>query len=171
MLPDILAPDLRIVFCGTAAGERSAERGHYYAGRGNAFWRLLADTGLTPRLLSPEDDASLPRFGLGLTDLVKEVAQSHDRGLVFDVAGLVAKVERYGPAWLALTSKRAGQAAATALGHPSPGLGPASWSVGPTQVFVLPSPSGANHRREYDGRPTRLEWWADLACLANETSS
>ena len=166
VLPDILAPGLRIVFCGTAAGETSAARGHYYAGPGNAFWRLLAGTGLTPRLLTPDDDALLPAFGLGLTDLVKNIAQSHDRGLVFDVPGLVNKIERLRPRWLAFTSKTAGRAAASALGHPPPGLGPTAWSIGPTQVFVLPSPSGANHRREYDGRLTREEWWAQLARLS-----
>ena len=166
VLPDILAPGLRIVFCGTAAGKKSAVRGHYYAGPGNAFWRLLAATGLTPRLLTPDDDALLPAFGLGLTDLVKNIAQSHDRGLVFDVPGLVNKIERLRPRWLAFTSKTAGRAAASALGHPPPGLGPTAWSIGPTQVFVLPSPSGANHRREYDGRLTREEWWAQLARLS-----
>lgn len=166
VLPDILGRDLRIVFCGTAAGEKSAARGHYYAGPGSAFWRLLAATGLTPRLLTPDDDALLPTFGLGLTDLVKDIAQSHDRGLVFDVPGLVEKIERHQPRWLAFTSKTGGRAAATALGHPPPALGPTSWSIGSTRVFVLPSPSGANHRRDYDGRPTRQEWWAELAQLS-----
>jgi TDG/mug DNA glycosylase family protein len=37
------------------------------------------------------------------------------------------------------------------------------WGLGPASVFVLPSPSGANRRRDYDGRLTRLDWWADLA--------
>jgi TDG/mug DNA glycosylase family protein len=88
VLPDILAPNLRIVFCGTAVGQRSAQRGHYYAGPGNDFWRLLHDTGLTPRLLAPDDDVTLPTYGLGLTDLAQNVAQSHDRGPVYDaVAG------------------------------------------------------------------------------------
>ena len=47
MLPDYLSPGLKVVFVGTAAGERSAARGHYYAGRGNKFWELLWEAGLT----------------------------------------------------------------------------------------------------------------------------
>jgi TDG/mug DNA glycosylase family protein len=31
------------------------------------------------------------------------------------------------------------------------------------RVFVLPSSSGANRRRSYDGRPTRVAWWSELA--------
>ncbi|MBC7478279.1 MAG: mismatch-specific DNA-glycosylase, partial [Pseudorhodobacter sp.] len=50
MLPDYLAPGLDILFCGTAASSTSARVGHYYARNGNRFWRLLAETGLTPRL-------------------------------------------------------------------------------------------------------------------------
>jgi TDG/mug DNA glycosylase family protein len=36
-LPDYLALDLRVVFCGTAVSARSAEVGGYYAGPGNEF--------------------------------------------------------------------------------------------------------------------------------------
>lgn len=163
VLPDVLAPALDVVLCGTAVGECSALRGHYYAGPGNAFWRLLHESALVPVPLRPEDDDSLPSYGIGLTDLVKNLAQSHDRGLPFDVSTFVGKVEALQPRWVAFTSKRAGQATARGLGHPPPGLGAAPWRIGQTAVFVLPSPSGANQRRDYDGRPTRLDWWAELA--------
>jgi Uracil DNA glycosylase superfamily len=85
MLPDYLQPDLRLVLVGTAVGVKSAARGHYYAGPGNDFWAFLYEAGLTPTRLTPNDDASLPRYGIGLTDLVKSIAQSHDRGLPYDV--------------------------------------------------------------------------------------
>lgn len=74
MLPDRLAPGLQVLFCGTAAGTASATRGHYYAGPGNRFWGLLAQTGLTPRLLRPDEDHLMPGFRTGLTDLAKGVA-------------------------------------------------------------------------------------------------
>jgi TDG/mug DNA glycosylase family protein len=166
VLPDILAPGLDVVFCGTAVGECSARRGHYYAGPGNSFWQLLHAAGFTAQPLGPPDDSSLPTRGLGLTDLVKEQAQSHDRGLSFDVPGVLAKVEGLQPTWVAFTGKVAGQAAARFLREPTPRLGLQSWTFGGAQVFVLPSPSGANRRREYDGRATRLEWWAELAQLS-----
>lgn len=165
ILPDILSPGLKVVFCGTAVGEQSAARGHYYGGRGNEFWRLLFEAGLTSRMLTPVDDASLPDYGIGMTDLAKHIAQSHDRGLTYDVPALLAKLEEFRPTWIAFTSKEGGRGAARALGHPAPRLGAQPWSVGSTRVYVLPSPSGANRRKEYDGRATRLEWWRDLANL------
>jgi len=166
VLPDIIAPGLSVMFCGTAVGECQAARGHYYAGPGNRFWRLLHQAGFTSRQLAPEEDVALPSYGYGLTDLVKLVAQSHDRGLTFDVPSLVENVQTYRPRWLAFTSKTAGQAAARGLGLTRPELGPAGWQIGDSAVFVLPSPSGANQRREYDGRATRVEWWSELLQIA-----
>ena len=74
VLPDVLEPGLRIVFCGTAAGTVSARRGAYYAHPQNRFWPALHAIGLTPRLMRPEDYPELPRWGLGLTDLAKHVS-------------------------------------------------------------------------------------------------
>jgi TDG/mug DNA glycosylase family protein len=65
---------LEVVFCGTAVGPKSAKKGAYYAGPGNRFWSVLADSGLTPTCLDPSDYASLPQHGIGLTDLVKTKA-------------------------------------------------------------------------------------------------
>jgi TDG/mug DNA glycosylase family protein len=70
------------------------------------------------------------------------------------------------PEWLAFTSKNVAHEAARALGRRGrPGLGAHDWEVGGAQVFVLPGTSGANQRRDYDGRPHRLAWWQDLASL------
>ena len=38
VLPDVLMPGLRVVFCGYAPGTASAHAGAYYAGPGNRFW-------------------------------------------------------------------------------------------------------------------------------------
>jgi len=53
ILPDVLEPGLRVVFCGTAAGVVSAAKRVYYAGRGNSFWPTLHEIGLTPRQFEP----------------------------------------------------------------------------------------------------------------------
>jgi TDG/mug DNA glycosylase family protein len=74
VLPDVLAPNLAIVFCGTAVGTASALRRAYYAGPGNAFWRTLFEVGLTPRVLEPDEHAFILEFGLGLTDLAKNIS-------------------------------------------------------------------------------------------------
>ncbi len=141
MLPDLLAPGLRVVFCGTAAGAQSARAGAYYAGQGNRFWRTLHATGLTPRLLQPREFPLLLQYGIGLTDIAKSYSGA-DSGLRrghFDAEGLRAKIERYAPHVLAFNGKRAAQAfygADAAYGRqPQP--------LGATLVFVLPSSSGA----------------------------
>jgi double-stranded uracil-DNA glycosylase len=166
VLSDILEPGLRLVLVGTAVGERSAERGHYYAGPGNSFWTFLHHAGLTPTLLRPEQDASLPSLGLGLTDLVKTIAQSHDRSLPYDVPGFEARMHRYQPRFVAFTSKAAGSAFARARRLGAPSLGLQSWTIGRTSVYILPSPSGAN-RTPTD--PPRIEWWKRLGQLVAAT--
>ncbi|MPR05585.1 hypothetical protein FS320_00765 [Microvirga tunisiensis] len=41
-LPDVLLQSLKIVFCGLAAGNRSAASGAYYAQPGNRFWSAVS---------------------------------------------------------------------------------------------------------------------------------
>jgi double-stranded uracil-DNA glycosylase len=74
VLPDLLQPNLRIVFCGTAAGTMSARRGHYYAHPQNKFWPILHAIGLTPRRLDPSEFRLLAEWGIGLTDIAKHVS-------------------------------------------------------------------------------------------------
>lgn len=160
VLPDIVPPRPLIVFCGLAGAESTQVRDHYYASPGNNFWAMLHQSGLTPRQIRPEEDHTVLDHGLGLTDLVGWWNPPR-----VDIDDLVQKVEAWEPEWLAFTSKDVAGKAARPLGHRKPGLGPASWEVGRSEVFVLPGTSGANQRRDYDGRPGRLSWWRDLAAL------
>lgn len=160
VLPDVLEDNLKIVFCGSAAGRVSAARGAYYAGPGNRFWPTLAATGLTPRLLRPEEFSEITRYGLGLTDLAKEAsgADSELPAAADDGAGLEARIRRCAPRLLAFVGKRPAQ---VFLGRGvDTGLQPER--LGVTGIFVLPSPSGAA-RRYWDEAP-----WHDLAGLAAE---
>lgn len=143
MLPDHVAPGLDILFCGTAPGQMSADRGHYYARPGNRFWALLAETGLTPRRLAPADDALLPGLGLGLTDLAQGVA-GQDAAIppaAYAPARLAALVAQTAPRALAFTSLTA---ARLALGCPRLGAGRLGCDprYGATLLWALPSPSG-----------------------------
>src|SRR5262245_40246090 len=108
-LPDYLAPGLRVVFCGTAAGKVSATRGHYYAGPGTLFWTFLYRSEITSEPLFPSSDQRVLEFGVGLTDLAKKVAASSDRGLRthYDVDGFIEKIERFQPTWVAFHGKEA----------------------------------------------------------------
>ena len=141
ILPDLLAPGLDIVFCGTAVGAESARRRAYYAGPGNAFWPTLHKVGLTPRQLRPEEYGELLGFGIGLTDLAKEVSGNDDvlSPRHFDGDRLRALLDQYRPRILAFTGKRAAQ---QFVGRPL-GYGSVIEKEGGTQLFVLPSPSGA----------------------------
>ena len=128
--------------CGAAAGRRSAEVGAYYAGPGNRFWRILHETGLTPRLLAPEEFRLLPEFGIGLTDLAK-TASGPDAEIpqgAWDAAGLRRKIGTVRPRILAFNGKNA---ARRVIGAPRVGYGLREERAGDTALFVLPSTSGA----------------------------
>ncbi len=143
-LPDQLEPGLRLVFVGTAASERSAETGHYYAHPGNRFWRTLFAVGLTPRLYQPHEFPALRALGIGFTDLCKQGAGMDHVALNagIDVAGFASKMRHHRPATVAFTSKKAAslfygrRTGAIALGRQP------SRDDFPT-AFVLASPSGA----------------------------
>jgi TDG/mug DNA glycosylase family protein len=143
VLPDVLAPGLRLVICGSAAGAVSAARGAYYAGPGNKFWRILAETGLTPRRLAAEEFSAVLSFGIGLTDMAKQASGS-DASLprdADDVAGFIARIRRVRPHLVAFNGKRA---AAVFYGVSSvSGYGPGPPVADFPLVWILPSTSGA----------------------------
>jgi TDG/mug DNA glycosylase family protein len=158
ILPDVLAPGLRIVFCGYAPGTASAKAGAYYAGPGNRFWTTLHEIGLTPILLRPAEFARLPEFGIGLTDVSKSASGSDQevgrRGV--DPARLAAAITAASPTHLAFNGKNAARAA---LARPVD-YGPQPERVGGATAWVLPSTSGAA-RRYWDIGP-----WRELARAA-----
>lgn len=157
ILPDVLAPELDVVFCGSAAGAVSARVRAYYAGPGNRFWPTLAAVGLTPVELPPARFRELPRHGLGLTDLC-QTASGADTELprgADDPGALDAKIRHYRPRVLAFVGKRAAKAFLQ-VRHVDTGRQAAS-PFAQTELFVLPSPSGAA-RGSWDVRP-----WRDLA--------
>lgn len=163
VLPDVLVHDLDVVFCGSAVGAASAQRRGYYAGPGNAFWPTLAEVELTPHLVKPEEYISITRYGLGLTDLAKTISGQDSilRKAHFDIEGLRTKILKYRPRLLAFTSKRAAQ---EFVGRPV-AYGRMTDTIGDTNLFVLPSPSGAA-RRYWSVKP-----WLELAVLKGSARS
>ena len=142
ILPDILAPGLKLVVCGSAAGRRSAELGAYYAGPGNQFWGMLHRVGLTPRVLRPAEFREVIAYAIGLTDLAKKSfgADSSLRRGDSDSDGLRRRIETYQPRILAFNGKRA---ASAFLGGPvAYGYQPGR-DIGATRIYVAPSTSGA----------------------------
>jgi TDG/mug DNA glycosylase family protein len=141
ILPDILQSNLKVIFCGTAAGTMSARLGAYYANPGNKFWRILYETGLTPRQLTPQEFPTLPQYGLGLTDLAQHTFgnDSDLRPTDFDVEAFRAKMLRYAPRAIAFNSKRAAQ---EFFGRKTVGYGQQPETLGTSAIFILPSTSG-----------------------------
>ena len=58
-VPDVIAPGLRVLFCGINPGLYTAAVGHHFARPGNRFWKALHAAGFTPRLLSPWEESEL----------------------------------------------------------------------------------------------------------------
>lgn len=139
-LPDLLAPGLDLVICGSAAGARSAALGLPYAHPGNRFWRTLHAVGLTPRLLRPDEFRVLLDCGVGLTDMAKFYAggDSGIRRADDDPDAVRRKVEAARPRALAFNGKRA---AARFFGRPV-GYGRQKGAVGGAALFALPSTAG-----------------------------
>ena len=162
-LPDILAPGLKIVFCGINPGLRSAAAGCHFANPRNDFWRLLADSGLTPRLLDPSEQWALLEYGYGVTNAAKRVTRGSGdlrRGDFADAAARLARIAtELRPAGLAFVGKAAYEGTFRAR----PPLGLQERSLGATWLFVLPSTSPANAAVSYD---ERLRWFRSLRELS-----
>jgi double-stranded uracil-DNA glycosylase len=160
-VPDILAPGLRCVFCGINPGRRSSEAGHHFANPRNDFWRLLADSGLTPRQLEPAEQWSLLELGYGLTNAAYRTTRGSGDLRRGDFVGSAERLERLAaelqPGTIAFVGKAAYQGA---LGVSRCGLGPQERALGETRLFVLPSTSPANAAVSYE---ERLRWFRELA--------
>ena len=160
-VPDILAPGLRCVFCGINPGRRSSAAGQHFANPRNDFWRLLADSGLTPRQLDPSEQWSLLELGYGLTNAAYRTTKGSGDLRRGDFEGSLERLERLAaelrPGWIAFVGKSSCQGA---LGVPRCELGGQERALGSTRLFVLPSTSPANAAVPYE---ERLHWFAALA--------
>jgi len=154
VLEDVIGPNLKVIFCGTAAGSKSAQRRAYYAGPGNKFWKMIHEIKRTDRILKPEEYVLLQSFGVGLTDIAKLVsgADSTLRVKHFDSERLRNEMVRHQPFALAFNGKKAAQIFLRERCN----YGRQLHSIGKTRVYVLPSTSGAANRY-WDKQP-----WCEL---------
>ncbi len=149
-LPDVIAPDLKILFCGINPGLYSAAVGHHFARPGNRFWAALYLAGYTDQLYAPVDDRALLQLGYGLTNIVpRATAQADDltrRELRAGRRRLEQKVRRYTPQWVAILGISAYR---VAFARRSATFGLQTEPLGGSRVWVLPNPSGLNahHQR------------------------
>jgi len=157
LVPDLLADNLKLVFCGTAPSTASAQAKAYYAKPGNQFWQALARVKLTPQQFTPQEYPKLLALSIGLTDLCKTESGNDDElpAKAIDCDALEKKIIRYQPKILAFTSKNGAQ---LYLKHKVE-YGLQSETIGKTKIFVCCSTSGRARRF------WREEVWQELALL------
>jgi double-stranded uracil-DNA glycosylase len=144
-VPDIIAPGLRVLFCGINPGLYSGATGHHFARPGNRFWPTLHQAGFTPRLLRPSEERDLLDLGVGITNLVSRATAMADELASDELqAGrkrLAARVKRYRPRAVAVLGIGAYR---MAFQEPKAVLGLQSKSLANAAIWVLPNPSGLN---------------------------
>lgn len=142
---DVIAPGLRVLFCGINPGLYTAAVGHHFARPGNRFWPALHLSGFTKQLLSPFDEAELLDIGVGITNVVAHAtataAELTNEDFIKGGRNLKAKIRRYQPKTLAVLGVGAYR---TAFASPNAVVGPRDELFGSTRVWVLPNPSGLN---------------------------
>jgi double-stranded uracil-DNA glycosylase len=144
-LRDVVAPGLQVLFCGINPSLLSARRGHHFARPGNRFWPVLHRSGFTPRLMTPDEDAELPRLGLGITNVADRPTRAASELSDAELRAGARSLERL------LVEVRPGVLAVLGLGAWRTGFGRPEASVGlqpdrleGVPVWVLPNPSGLN---------------------------
>jgi double-stranded uracil-DNA glycosylase len=144
-LRDVIAPGLDVLLCGINPSLLSAERGHHFARPGNRFWKALHGSGFTPRLLSPDEDASVLEYGFGITNVVdrptRGISDLTADEMRLGMQALARLVERYEPRVVAVVGLTAWR---TGFERPDAGLGLQPDTVGGRPAWVLPNPSGLN---------------------------
>src|SRR5213079_3011368 len=146
---DVIAPGLRVLFCGINPGLYSGATGHHFARPGNRFWPVLHAAGFTPRVLKPWEERELLDSGYGITNLVARAtataAELEREEFLAGARRLAGKVKRYRPQWVAVVGIGAYRAA---FGRPKALIGPQEERLGPARLWLLPQPSGlnANHQ-------------------------
>ncbi len=145
MVPDIIAPELHVLFCGINPSLYSAAVGHHFARPGNRFWPTLNAAGFTARLLAPFEDNDLLQLRYGLTNIVERATARADeldpKELITAQQRLSAKVQHLRPRFLAVLGIGAYR---TAFNQPQAVMGLHNNSLHGAIIWVLPNPSGLN---------------------------
>ena len=142
---DVIAPNLKVLFCGINPGLYTAAVGHHFARPGNRFWKALHNGCFSRQLLSPFDERELLKSGYGITNVAMRATASADQltkdEIIAGGAALTAKVLRYRPAILAILGLGAYR---TAFDRPKAIIGLQEDKIADTLIWVLPNPSGLN---------------------------
>src|SRR3954466_3716920 len=110
-VPDLIAPDLKVLFCGINPGIYSGATGLHFARPGNRFWKVLHLSGFTPRQLSPFEERELLTYGVGVTNMVPRTtataAELAPTEIVDGGKRLIKLVKKYKPRTVAVLGVQA----------------------------------------------------------------
>ena len=151
-VPDVLAPGVRVVFCGINPGRASAAAGAHFANPRNDFWRLLQATGFTSRLLEPAEQFELLSLGIGLTNAARRTTRGSSDLRRSDFAGAHERLEEIARTLRPKVIAFVGKAAYEGVFRERPEHGLQERRLGETAIFVLPSTSPANAAVPWDER-------------------
>jgi TDG/mug DNA glycosylase family protein len=144
-LSDILENGLDLIIVGFNPSLVSWEKGHHYANPVNNFYRLLFQSGLTPRLIRPEEDGDLPKYGIGLTNFVLDIPSANESAVPTSVyragkAALEQKISHYHPKLVCFNGMKLYP---YYFGKKLPDFGLQAEKIAEIPLFVTPSSSGA----------------------------
>jgi len=144
-LPDVIAPDLDVVFCGINPGLYTAAVQQHFGRPGNRFWPTIHKAGFTPRLFHPSEQGELLKHGCGITNVVARAttaaAELTSAELVEGAGVLDEKIRRHHPRVLAIVGIGAYR---TGFNRPRAKTGLQEETIGSTRIWILPNPSGLN---------------------------
>lgn len=158
-VPDVLAPDLDVVFCGINPGRASAAARAPFANPRNDFWRLLRAAGFTPRVLEPQEFRELSKYGIGLTNAASRTTRGSSDLRAADFAGARERIEAIATDLRPRSIGFVGKAAYRGVFRERSKHGLQQRTIADTQLFVLPSTSPANAAVSWD---ERLYWFVGL---------
>ena len=161
-VPDVLASDLDVIFCGINPGRVSAAAAAHFANPRNDFWRLLHEAGFTPRLVEPSEQFEVLQWGVGLTNAAPRTTRGSGDLRAADFAGTAVRLERLAAELRPRTIGFVGKEAYRGPFRERPEHGLQERRLGQTLLFVLPSTSPANAAVPY---AERLRWFATLRKL------
>ena len=158
-MPDTLGPGVHVVFCGINPGHWSARAGAAFANPRNDFWRLLHAAGFTPKVLEPDEQSLLLRYGVGLTNAAKRTTRGSGDLRKGDFVGAVERLEEIARTLQPRAIGFVGKAAYTGIYGGRAEHGVQERRLGDTALFVLPSTSPANAAVPW---AERLRWFRAL---------
>jgi double-stranded uracil-DNA glycosylase len=146
-IPDLVGPDLSVLFCGINPGRLSGELGLHFARAGNRFWKLLYAGGFTDHIFAPSEQAILPTLGVGITNLAERVtaaaSELHRAELLAGARVLETKVDYLRPRCVAVLGLGAYR---TAFARPTAVIGEQPERLATSTLWLLPNPSGLQAR-------------------------